>query len=546
MKLSRRRFLTAAGAAALAAAGGSWIWKVARPPRRSAIGGAIVGASHALGHRLRAGEFPAPSLRRKASVVIAGGGVAGLAGAWKLRRSGIEDLLVLDLEPEAGGTSRGGRNAVSAYPWGAHYLPLPGRDATAVRQLLEEMGVIEGWTPGGDPRYDERSLCFAPQERLYLHGRWQEGLFPELGATASDLAQRAAFRGAMAGFRERRGPGGRRAFAIPVAASAEDPDLSALDRLSMADWMDSRGWTSPRLRWYVDYCCRDDFGSSAGETSAWAGLHYFASREDAEVLTWPEGNARLAAALGKGLSDRVITGALVHRIEETRGGVEVDYLEAATGRVVRLDASQVVVATPQFITRRIVAGLGGTGEGFEYSPWMVANLTLDRVPAIGRRDAPLSWDNVLYDSPSLGYVMATHQSLATAPGPVVMTYYRPFAGEPPAAARAQMLATPWEGWRDQILADLSRAHPDLEGLVSRVDVMLWGHGMVKPRPGFLSGDARTRAAASLGRIHPAHSDLSGMALFEEAQYRGVLAAERVLRALGTRFETSLGPWGEAP
>ena len=75
--------------------------------------------------------------------------------------------------------------------------------------------------------------------------------------------------------------------------------------------------------------------------------------------------------------------------------------------------------------------------------------------------------------------------------------------------------------------------------VRRIDVMLWGHAMVRPRPGLIWGGARQEAALPRGRIHPAHSDLSGMALFEEAQYRGVLAAETVMRGLGQRFESSL-------
>jgi hypothetical protein len=40
-------------------------------------------------------------------------------------------------------------------------------------------------------------------------------------------------------------------------------------------------------------------------------------------------------------------------------------------------------------------------------------------------------------------------------------------------------------------------------------------------------------------VHFAHSDASGLSLFEEAQYRGVAAAERVLAALGVRTETIL-------
>jgi glycine/D-amino acid oxidase-like deaminating enzyme len=64
-------------------------------------------------------------------VVIVGAGIAGLAAGWKLARSGFADFLLVELESEAGGNSRAGRNAVSAYPWGAHYLPLPNREAVS-------------------------------------------------------------------------------------------------------------------------------------------------------------------------------------------------------------------------------------------------------------------------------------------------------------------------------------------------------------------------------------------------------------------------------
>jgi hypothetical protein len=46
------------------------------------------------------------------------------------------------------------------------------------------------------------------------------------------------------------------------------------------------------------------------------------------------------------------------------------------------------------------------------------------------------------------------------------------------------------------------------------------------------GQARKEAGKSLGRVHFAHSELSGIPLFEEAQARGVLAAEAALRQLG--------------
>ena len=37
--------------------------------------------------------------------MIVGGGIAGLSAAWKLRKSGITNFRVLELEDEAGGNS---------------------------------------------------------------------------------------------------------------------------------------------------------------------------------------------------------------------------------------------------------------------------------------------------------------------------------------------------------------------------------------------------------------------------------------------------------
>ena len=52
--------------------------------------------------------------------------------------------------------------------------------------------------------------------------------------------------------------------------------------------------------------------------------------------------------------------------------------------------------------------------------------------------------------------------------------------------------------------------------------------MVRPVPGFLRGEALREAAKPVGNIHFANTDLSGVALFEEALHHGVRAAEEVL------------------
>ena len=94
-------------------------------------------------------------------------------------------------------------------------------------------------------------------------------------------------------------------------------------------------------------------------------------------------------------------------------------------------------------------------------------------------------------------------------------------------------------WRELCLSDLERALPGLRSKVTRLDAWVWGHGMVLPKPGFIWGTERLEASRPAGPVHFAHSDLSGFSIFEEANDRGVRAAEAVLAALGRPFRSSL-------
>jgi len=501
------------------------------------IHGTIVGGAHQRGHRLRDGFRPAPSRTEEVPVLILGAGIAGLSAAWTLERAGFSDFLVLELEDVPGGTARSGASPVTAYPWGAHYVPAPSAANRPLVALLEEVGAVTGRDGQGHPVYAEQVLCREPQERIFYRGEWYEGLYPRLAAGAEDLRQLERFEAQMRGFAERRDARGRRAFGIPRAASSDDVALRDLDRQSMSDWLGSQGFTSPRLRWFVEYGCRDDFGATLLQTSAWAGIHYFAARlepgreEPAEFLTWPEGNGRLVAHLAKLAGARLRLNALVVDVEPSREAVDVAYHDDSKREAVRVRARHAIFALPRFLAARLIAPWRKAPPPWlaetVYGSWMVANLTLRERPA--SRGFPLAWDNVLYDSDSLGYVVATHQS-GRDHGATVFTYYLPLVDDDVRAARTRLLATSWDEWCERILADLGRAHPGLRGLVERVDVYLWGHAMVRPQPGHLWSEALAASSRPLGRIQFAHTDLSAMALFEEAQYWGVRAAEAVLRA----------------
>ena len=527
--ITRRQFL----ASSCALAGLSALPGCARANPGRKVSGGIVGASSAAGHRLRGGPFPPPTETIEVEAVIVGGGIAGLAAGRQLQRRGIHDLLLLELEDSVGGNARSGQNAVSAYPWGAHYLPIPSEESTEVIALLEELHLITGYNADGAPLYDEYALCSDPMERLFVNGRWQEGLVPRLDVSSRDRAEIDAFLGQMEVFRKTRGSDGRRPFAIPVDRSSRDPEFLRLDQLTMAAYLDAQGWRAEPLRWYVDYCCRDDYGAGLDQISAWAGIHYFASRNgragnasSGAVLTWPEGNGWLARKLGEPLSARTQAHSLIWKIEpQNADGVVVDYLDLAHNRTVRVKARGAICALPRFVAERVIHDGSGrpTTAGLTYSPWFVANLTLSGLPAGGSE--PLAWDNVFRQSRSLGYVVATHQNLASHPHETVITYYQPLDDATPAAAREAALDRSYSSWCDQILGELSRAHPELPRQVVHLDVWLWGHAMVRPIPGFIWGGVRAGLQAPVGRMVFAHSDLSGISIFEEAYTRGTQAAD---------------------
>lgn len=532
--MQRREFLAGASAVGLLAACGT----KALPPLPP---GTLTGANDALGHRLRKPDFPPPTEIRRTTVAIVGGGIGGLSAAWKLARAGCDDFLLLEMESEAGGNSRAGKNEVSAYPLGAHYLPLPPREARATRQLLAELGVLHGDADAAHPDYDERYLCHAPQERLYSNGYWQDGLWPTLGVTKAERAQYARFQDHVAALRHHRDKAGRRAFALPLALSSREPQFLALDRITMHDWLVREGYTAPGLYWLVDYACRDDYGTAAAQTSAWAGLHYFACRDgEGQVLTAPEGNAWLARGLARASRGRVLPEALVFRVEQGRKESRCDVYLAAENRSIRIVARELIWAVPLFLIPHVFAAprpewLAGI-RGAEYAPWIVANLTLSAPPQT-RAGHALAWDNVLHDSAALGYVVATHQRLAYAPAPTVLTWYRSLHEE--SASRQRRLLQGRDTWAAEILADLSRPHPEIRELATRIDVHRHAHAMIRPLPGRLWGGARSSFEAGSAGIQFAHADVSGLSLFEEANYRGVLAAERTLARLGVSFETSL-------
>ena len=421
--------------------------------------------------------------------------------------------------------------------------------------------------------------CKEPTERLYYPPEspmqsssfvgWRDGtdgVVPYERMSADDVSQLKRFRAIVKSEATRQTADGKAPFTLPLADCSRDPHAVHLDATPLNVWLDERGLASSPLRWFIEYGTRDDYGASINATSAWAGLHYFAARASEERFEWREGNGhiirKLLALLEDGSSGKrrgslpvVRTNSLVYSIEQAEGAsefVRVRYAERPTTATANgesdsrsesggdatlheLYARRVIYAAPLFTAKHIIRGGNGWAEGatswlsaFTYAPWLVANLHLTDAPETG---GTARCDNVLYQSSGLGYTLSTHDSSSYfgRRSGAVLTYYRALTEQPVEESRKMMQATPWQRWKESILNELSRAHPEIRTATTRLDVRLIGHAMTRPTPGLVWGAARAQAAASrpFGKVHFAHSDLSALPLFEEAVYWGQRVASEV-------------------
>jgi len=538
--------------------GSQWLKSLSQWPNANAkFPCRILGPSQKVGHLLRQppskNDFNATQLKatKKVRVTIIGAGMAGLSAAWWLKKNNLDDFLLLDLEPVVGGNSASGKNQISAYPWGAHYVPIANRESKYVRQLFEELKIIQGYDDAGEPIYDELMLCHQPQDRLFKDGAFHDGLVPKRGLSQSESADIARFFDKMVQYRQAKGSGGEAAFAIPLDLSARDQQFTDLDKISMAQWLTDNNFKSKPLLWYVDYCCKDDYGSTAEFVSAWAGIHYFAGRrgtaansEQNSVLTWPQGNGYLVEKLKQSLTANIQVNALATRVTMAQGNAKkllTTYLDTESNEHQAIQSDFVIMAAPRFIANKLMADFEKQSAPTNpttyaptnpatyaptYAPWMVANISLRHLPD-GQGTLP-AWDNVSYYSQSLGYVVANHQEITTRHKPTVITYYFPLSEQEPLAARKALYAASADQWSKSIVDDLEKMHPGIANEIISIDLWPWGHGMVRPSIGVIWGESRKQMKVPKGNVFFAHSDMSGISNFEEAQYHGVEAAKMVL------------------
>jgi oxygen-dependent protoporphyrinogen oxidase len=516
MKLTRREFLIgAAGAAGYLGLDGALPRFAFANPDLGTPSGVWGGSEPGHCHDFvrDGGTIPSPASRRSVQVCVVGGGLAGLAAAYRLRDT---DLLLLEHLKSTGGHCARGRWKDLYYSECAAYFVEP--------------------EPPLDAFYDEMKFPIQkieePSDSAILSGKYVLDTF---GTGAGKLPLADAARRDFARMRKE----------MEALLESDDypnmpigdatAEARKLDRMTWADWLLKERGFHPDVKIFVDLYCRSALGAPSSEhLSAFAGLNFWAS-EFMPRYTFPGGNALAAemlhAAVEKSGRGRVVAPATAVFVEPSDRGASVTYLDAQK-RAHVVDAQVVVMACPKFVGRHIVKGipkdqLAAMGE-LTYGSYVVAN-ALCSEPVV-----EASYDTWTNEAPFTDFIVADWVSRrgVAKRAPTrhqVISVYWPTAYDHESPLKEGSFASFKEG----TIAGLAKLLPGARGKIVDVRLARWGHALCHGKPGWYVEKSEL-VKRPLGRVLFAHSDNQGLPAFESALVEGLEAAKTARELLARR------------
>jgi oxygen-dependent protoporphyrinogen oxidase len=423
-------------------------------------------------------------------VVIVGGGIAGLAAAWRLRH---RDILLLEEGDRLGGRIRSEPWGEYWLNYGAHLFPAPG---SLVDGMARECGLETLPVTGG-------MMGLAVGSRILDRGRVESYPF----RLPLSVRERMAF--ARAGLKVQR------------AVARHHRSGRRLDFEDDRTFEAFLGPLPPAVR-EIFSCAAHRASAELDELSAGCGIGLFA-------LVWRGtgsliarnllgGTGRLPAALGRELGERARTGSRVRAIRPDGSDLVVRF----DGGEVR--ARHVIVAAQAPHAAPLVAPVA------EQAAAALAQLAYGAFLTVAVKTSEttaMPYDDVYaMATPGRAFDMFTNQAHALRDGP-----RRPggslmlFAGGRAAAA---LMREPDELIVKRFLAHLHELYPQTRGVVAGATVHRWDLGNVYARPG------RSRLQPQLEGPLGAHSNLhlagdyfAELGNLEAAARTGLVAAENV-------------------
>ena len=447
-------------------------------------------------------------------VVVIGGGIAGLAAAWRLRE---HDVLLLEAEERLGGRMRSEPRGDYWMNHGAHLFPGPG---TIADRMARECGLDTAPVTGSmmGLAVGPRRLTRGPVETYPMR-------------LPLPVRERVAF--AKAGLRVKRAVSTYRRVSAPIAgdtpADVRARALALEDERSFADFL---GPLPPAVQ-TIFSCAAHRATAELSELSAGCGIGLFAlvwgGKRSLIARNLLGGTGQLPAALGRRLGASARTGCRVTGLRPEGAELVVEYRRDGHGESVR--AGQVIVAVQAPFAAPLVAPVSGPAAAALEQMTYGAFVT---VAVETRETRAMPWDRVYaMATPGRAFDMFTNQAHVLRgdgerrPGGSLML----FAGGRGAAA---LLNETDEAITGRFLADLHDLYPQTRGVIADATVHRWELGNVFARPGrHRLQPALEGGLGAHANVHLAGDYFAELGNLEAAAQTGTVAAERVETRLRT-------------
>jgi oxygen-dependent protoporphyrinogen oxidase len=310
----------------------------------------VEGEDNRICHQVRDGKiFSRPPVSARHDVVIVGGGISGIAAAYLLRG---RDFLLLEKEPHWGGNAYAMDYQNSPYSTGSAFLY---KDDYAY-SFANEIGL--------------EPLAINSSDGTILKGEfipdtWGDGL--------DKLPYPASVRESFKKFK-------KELLAIDLKKREKE-----IHGTPLADLL--KGYPDELKQWWDAYGA-SNYGATTEDASA--GVAVLEMQELAresgadDRYTWPGGlgamTNKLLEILQPKYAERMQSEATTVSVVPSAQDVQVTYMKGAELKTV--SAKAVIMATPKFITRRIVDGLpekqSEAMHQIRYAPIAVVNLIFDK------------------------------------------------------------------------------------------------------------------------------------------------------------------------
>jgi phytoene dehydrogenase-like protein len=506
--ISRRGFLR--GAAGVAAgglvAGGRGLAGAAPQASYKVTGWG--GDEFSLAHSILRDPWAAkePKTWKKHDVVVVGGGISGLTAAFKLRSM---DLLLLETGSGLGGNARSNRHGGWEYNIGSAYIVgIEGEQG----KLYGELGLKLNKVPH-------------PLDRWHYKGQWIDDPWQDDGLAKLPDAFRKAMLGMRKAFRDLDG----KDFPANPYEKSTAKSL-ALDKISFAEW--AKPWAHPDLMTFLDGYCYGAMGAPAKTVSAFGGINFYADVIEERAYAWTEGNQHLikvmAAAVNRAGAGRLQPGCTVYKVKPVSEDLARVYYYQ-NGESFGVETRRVVLATPYFVTARLIDGLSPSQKyalGCQrYCAYVVGNLCFDKVQSFEGYDSWAPTANTFEDYLPCGWPEpAVTKPRMEKEGQVIGAFA---CSHYPLLTRFRMMTQKPDAFAHRIVDDFEKLHPGSRQHLREVHMTRWGHAFIIDRPG-----VRTRWLPAIkkriGPILLAHQDGQGLPAVEASTNEASAAAYAVL------------------